>query len=87
MVLTQSKSFEVFKEMNRKGIMEIWKSIPNCSKYEVSNLFRVRNKKTSYMLKVVKTEFNHPFHNRVGVKHDQGGDLTLYLDDLVLFLF
>ena len=68
--------------------MEIWKSIPGYSKYEVSNNFCVRNKKTGFMLKVVTTIFDHPYSSQVGLRSDVGGGSgSVFLDEIVLFLF
>ena len=67
--------------------MEIWKSIPNYSRYEMSNEYRVRNKKTGHIMKVVTTIYKAPYSKRVGLKHDEGGDGVVYLDNIGKELF
>ena len=67
--------------------MEIWKSIPNYSKYEVNQKYQVRNKKTGYMMKVETTIYEAPYSRRVGLRHDTGGNGCLFLDKIVPVLF
>jgi len=67
--------------------MEIWKSIPNYNKYEVSADYRVRNKKTGYMLKVFTTIYEYPYSRQIMLKHDTGGDGTVFLDKIVPGMF
>lgn len=52
--------------------MEIWRTINNWSNYEVSNLGRVRNKKTGRILRQYVNEFGYSIvdlHNYGKVKH------------------
>ena len=42
--------------MENKRTMEIWKEVLNSSDYEVSNMGRIRNKKTRHILSVKPTK-------------------------------
>jgi hypothetical protein len=64
--------------------MEIWKTIPSFSNYEVSNLGRIRNKKTGGFIKGSATRKGYL---RTRLRNDQGEHKNLNFHRLVLLAF